>query len=63
MTRFQETFRHNREGGIKLGDIVIAVIICLSLLSIGTGTFSAVEGTEKEKDRKAIVCLKEFKDN
>lgn len=62
MARLSETFRA-RQGGIKVGDIVIAIIVCLSLLSIGSGTFAAVEGTEKEKDRKSVVCLKEFKDN
>lgn len=48
---------------MHIGDIIIALILTLSLFSIGMATFSAVEGAEQEKDRKSVVCLKEFKDN
>lgn len=47
MPRLQETFARQNGGGIHLGDIIIVVIISLSLISIGNGTFSVVEGTEK----------------
>lgn len=61
MPRMQETFFQPR--GSKSADVIIIIILCLSLFSIGSQTFTAVDGAEKEKDRRAAACLKDFKDN
>lgn len=33
------------------------------MLSIAFQTSNAIEGAEKEKDKKSTMCLKEFKEN
>jgi hypothetical protein len=64
MTRIHETFtRAHQPTGCRIGDILIIVIVCLSAISIFGQASTAIEGAEKEKDKRAIMCLKEFRDN
>jgi len=43
MPRIQEIYRSSNSN-CELGNIIILLILCLSLLSIGTQTFTAIEG-------------------
>lgn len=64
MPRLQESFHFaSRNQGIRFSDLFILVIICMSALSIFWQTSTTIEGLEKEKDKKSMVCLKEYKEN
>lgn len=62
MPRFHENFVHSgHTGNFRIGDIVILAIVALSVLSITWQTSAAIDGEDKEKDKKAMMCLKEYK--
>lgn len=46
-----------------MGDVIVVVVVILSVLSIGIQTFSIVDSTDKETEKKSLLCLKEYKDN
>lgn len=64
MPRFHETFRPPIQlQGVRVGDLIIILVIFLSALSIFDQTTTAMDGAEKEKDKRIGICLKDFKDS